>query len=115
MVTMELRDYQIRTLDAVWAAMQTQLTALMVAPCSAGKCHGKGTEILMYDGGVKKVEDIRPGDRLMGPDSRPRTVLSVATGREMLYRVQTKYAAFRPFVCNESHVSASVCVAMLCV
>lgn len=37
MVTMELRDYQIRTLDAVWSAMQRQLSALMVAPCSAGK------------------------------------------------------------------------------
>ena len=34
---MELRDYQIRTLDAAWAAMQRQLTALVVAPCSAGK------------------------------------------------------------------------------
>lgn len=34
---MNLRDYQIRTLDAVWAAMQYQTAALMVAPCSAGK------------------------------------------------------------------------------
>lgn len=34
---MELRDYQIRTLDATWAAMQVQLSALIVAPCSAGK------------------------------------------------------------------------------
>lgn len=36
-VTMQLRDYQIRTLDAVWAAMQHQTAALIVAPCSAGK------------------------------------------------------------------------------
>lgn len=34
---MNLRDYQIRALDAVWAAMQRQLSALIVAPCSAGK------------------------------------------------------------------------------
>lgn len=34
---MELRDYQIRTLDTVWETMQRQLSALIVAPCSAGK------------------------------------------------------------------------------
>lgn len=34
---MILRDYQIRTLDAVWAAMQVQKNTLMVAPCGSGK------------------------------------------------------------------------------
>ena len=34
---MILRDYQIRTLDAVWAAMQAQKNTLMVAPCGSGK------------------------------------------------------------------------------
>lgn len=34
---MVLRDYQIRTLDTVWEAMQYKLSVLMVAPCSAGK------------------------------------------------------------------------------
>lgn len=32
-----LRDYQIRTLDAVWDAMQRKSRVLMEAPCGAGK------------------------------------------------------------------------------
>lgn len=52
-----------------------------------GKCHGKGTEILMYDGTVKKVEDVKIGDKLMGDDNTPRKVLSLARGKEELFEV----------------------------
>ena len=31
----ELRDYQIRTLDKVWAALQTKLNVLITAPRAA--------------------------------------------------------------------------------
>ena len=34
---MELRDYQIRTLDQVWDALQMKTNVLLTAPCSAGK------------------------------------------------------------------------------
>ncbi len=34
---MQLRQYQIRTLDQVWEALQVQLNVLVTAPCSAGK------------------------------------------------------------------------------
>ena len=42
-------------------------------PCG-GKCWGRGTELMMWDGSVKKVEDIREGEWLMGDDSSPRVV-----------------------------------------
>ena len=41
-----------------------------------GKCLAKGTPILMFDGSILPVEDVRVGDKVMGPDSQPRTVLS---------------------------------------
>lgn len=68
----------------------------------ATRCFGKGTEILMYDGTTKKVEDIVVGDKVMGPDSQPRNVLSLARGREMLYRVTPKKGG-NSFICNASH------------
>lgn len=34
---MQLRDYQIRTLDQTWSALQEKLNVLITAPCSAGK------------------------------------------------------------------------------
>jgi hypothetical protein len=52
-----------------------------------GKCHAKDTPILMYDGSVKLVQDIDVGELLMGDDSTPRKVLSLATGTDELYDI----------------------------
>ena len=75
----------------------------------ATRCFGKGTEILMYDGSVKKVEDIVVGDKVMGDDSTPRNVLSLARGREMMYKVTPNNGI--SFVCNESHILSLRCTA----
>jgi len=69
---------------------------------AAGKCFGKGTPILMYDGTIKKVEDIVVGDEVMGNDSSPRKVLKLARGREPLYRVIPNKGD--SYVVNESHI-----------
>jgi len=53
----------------------------------SGKCLKKGTPIMMSDGSIKKIEDIKVGELLMGDDSKPRTVLSLATGRDKMYDV----------------------------
>jgi hypothetical protein len=45
-----------------------------VGPSFSGKCWGKGTRMMLYDGTSKKVEDIVEGDVLMGDDSTPRIV-----------------------------------------
>lgn len=52
-----------------------------------GKCHGKGTPILLYTGEIKNVEDIKVGDQLMGDDSTPRTVTSLARGSDEMYDI----------------------------
>lgn len=54
--------------------------ALIAAKFGLGKCHGLGTKILMADGSIKNVEDVQVGDQLMGDDSTPRNVLSLAQG-----------------------------------
>jgi len=53
----------------------------------AGKCFGKGTRFLMYDGNLKEVENIQVGDLLMGRDSTPRTVLATQQGVDKLYKI----------------------------
>ena len=52
-----------------------------------GKCHKKDTQILMYDGSIKNVQDIKEGEYLMGDDSNPRKVLSLARGKDMMYDI----------------------------
>ncbi|MHA1437925.1 MAG: Hint domain-containing homing endonuclease [Promethearchaeota archaeon] len=52
-----------------------------------GKCFAKGTEILLYNGESKKVEDILPGDLLMGIDSKPRKVEDICVGYDNMYEI----------------------------
>lgn len=77
---------------------------LIVLPTGSGKCFAPGTEILMFDGSVKKIETIKEGERVMGPDSKPRTVVGLAHGREMMYKVIPNRG--NPYVVNESHILA---------
>ena len=65
-------------------------------------CHAKGQGILMHDGTIKKVEDVKVGDLLMGPDSQPRKVLELKRGREEMVRVTPTKGT--PFVVNKSHI-----------
>lgn len=53
----------------------------------SGKCLKIDTPIIMYDGTIKKVQDIKIDDILMGDDSKPRTVLSLSRGKDMMYEV----------------------------
>ncbi len=75
---------------------------IIAARPAMGKCLGKGTKVLMYSGELKNVEDVVVGDQLMGDDSTPRTVLSLARGREEMYWVrQNKGVDYRV---NKSHI-----------
>ena len=53
----------------------------------SGKCLKKDTPIIMYDGIVKNVQDVQVGDLLMGDNSEPRKVLSLARGKDKMYDV----------------------------
>ncbi|MFZ9320900.1 MAG: Hint domain-containing homing endonuclease, partial [Ilumatobacteraceae bacterium] len=60
---------------------------LLFHSVGTGKCHAKDTPILMYDGSIKMVQDIEIGDLLMGDDSTPRRVLSLAQGTDEMYDI----------------------------
>jgi hypothetical protein len=50
-------------------------------------CHKKDTGIMMYDGSIKKVQDIKVGEQLMGDDSTPRTVKQLFRGYSDMYNI----------------------------
>ena len=101
----ELRPYQQEAVQAIYTYFQNHSgNPLVVLPTG---CHARGTLILMADGSTKAVEHISVGDQLMGPDSRPRTVLHLCRGRQPMYRITPKKRA--PFVVNEDHVLALRC------
>ncbi|HEX9134403.1 MAG TPA: Hint domain-containing homing endonuclease, partial [Ktedonobacteraceae bacterium] len=69
---------------------------------ASGKCLGKDTPVMLFDGSVIPVQDVHVGDLLMGPDSQPRRVLSTNKGHGPLYRIIPKRGM--SWVCNDVHM-----------
>jgi superfamily II DNA or RNA helicase len=75
---------------------------LLYHSVGSGKCMKIDTPILMYDGGIKKIQDIKIGDQIMGDDSGPRNVLSLARGADRMYDVM--YNNGEKYTVNEAHI-----------
>lgn len=104
---MKLRPYQTAAIDGARKAFMgdpktgTPPARAVICTLPTG-CHARGQGILMYDGSIKRVEDIVVGDRLMGPDSTPRTVLALARGRQEMARIVPTKGD--PWIVNMDHV-----------
>lgn len=97
---MILRDYQQRCVDA-------NLERFNAGPeptlnVAATGCHAAGQGILMADGTIRDVEDVRPRDRLIGPDGKPRLVGRTVSSDGALVRIVPVKG--RPFVVNLNHI-----------
>lgn len=68
----------------------------------SGKCFGKDTEIVMYDGTIKKVQDIKNGELLLGYDSKPRLVQGVTKGNQEMFEINQEYGD--KYVVNKEHI-----------
>ena len=94
-----------------WMHYLSALGVVLVNPYEDGwdipgrdgsKCHIKGTKIIMADGSIKKVEDIRIGDQVMGPDGNPRNVLELHHGRDHMYKI-IPASGMNPQIVNSRH------------
>lgn len=75
---------------------------IVEARAGTGKCLGRGTPVLMFDGTIKEVEHVVQGDVLMGPDSTPRNVLNTCADYGELYRILPVKGD--PWICNDAHI-----------
>lgn len=91
-----------RELDTMTAGLQPSSLNVLAARPSMGKCLGAGTVVVMADGTRRAVEDLRVGDALLGSDSSPRRILSLARGREPMYWVRQLHGL--DYRVNESHI-----------
>jgi superfamily II DNA or RNA helicase len=101
----ELRDYQDKIIDVYMKHVtgdQNGSGGILEVPCGKGKCLAFNTPVLMYDGCIKPVQDVIVGDLLMGDDSTPRRVLSLARGRERMYNISSIHGD--RYTVNESHI-----------
>lgn len=78
-----------------------------LAKRASGKCLLKGTEVIMYDGTVKKIEDIQIGELVMGDDQTPRTVLGTTNGTDSMYKITNKKGV--SYTVNSHHILSLTC------
>lgn len=97
-----LREAQIEVKTEAIQHLNKYGSTIVSAYCGFGKCLGKDTPVLMYDGAIKMVQDIVTGERLMGDDSTHRNVLNTCIGEEKMYRIVPQKG--ESFTANESHI-----------
>jgi phage terminase large subunit len=98
------RDLRIQTPRAFLPFLEPARYKGAYGGRGSGKCLGRGTLVMKFDGSLAPVEDIVVGDALMGPDSRPREVLATTRGVGPLFRVHQRTA--ESYVVNDAHVLA---------
>jgi len=65
-------------------------------------CEHPDTPIMMADLTIKKIKDIKVGDKVMGDDGTPRNVLNTMHGYSPMYRVKQKNAD--DYIVNDEHI-----------
>jgi hypothetical protein len=78
-------------------------SGILSAPTRWGKCLGRDTPVMMFDGSIRSVQDIVDGDLVMGPDSKPRLVTGCIRGHGPMYRVTPNFNGMS-WTCNEDHI-----------
>ena len=98
-----LRDYQQPIVDSAMNRLRDVGGGLLDLSTGAGKCLGINTPVMMFDGSVKMVQHVQPGDMLMGDDSTSRTVFSLGRGYDRMYMIIPGRGA-QPYAINSGHV-----------
>lgn len=75
---------------------------ILTGGAGVGKCMSFNTPILMYDGNIKMVQDIKVGDEVMGDDSTPRTILNTTTGIDDMYKITNVKG--ESYTVNKEHI-----------
>ncbi|HMP28072.1 MAG TPA: Hint domain-containing homing endonuclease [Saprospiraceae bacterium] len=90
--------------------MPLSCTWIVVGPPGSGKCLAKDTKVMMFDGSIKNVQDIKAGELLMGDDSTPREVLTTTKGSDKMFKITqnslfyTSLSTEESYIVNEPHI-----------
>lgn len=74
----------------------------MIFIITGNGCHAKDSLIKMFDGSIKKVQDIQIGDQIMGDDNTSRKVLELYRGKDTMVKITPKIE--KSFIININHI-----------
>ncbi len=74
----------------------------MIFIITGSGCHAKDSLIRMFDGTIKKVQDIQLGDKLMGDDNTSREVLELYRGKDKMVKIIPRKE--KSFIVNINHI-----------
>lgn len=106
--TGDMRDFQIEIVNKCLNHLKVNYGGILTVPCGRGKCLAKGTKIIMFDGTIKCIEDVKIGEYLMGDDSMPRKILNLGHGFEEMFDiiqlVNDENIKKQKYTVNRSHI-----------
>ena len=70
-------------------------------------CFIKNTKVLMYNGSIKNIQDIKVGEQVMGDDSRPRNVQELCNNYDIMYKIIPNKGD--SVIVNENHILSLKC------
>ena len=74
----------------------------MIFIITGNGCHAKDSLIRMFDGNIKKIQDIQVGELIMGDDNTPREVLELYRGKDKMVKITPTKE--KSFIVNINHV-----------
>jgi len=95
----KLFDYQRNVFN--FMTKMNQRGILLYHSVGSGKCMAAGTMILMADGSQREIQNIKVGDSIMGDDSEPRVIQSLASGDDQMYNI---WYGNNRYTVNSDHV-----------
>jgi len=88
--------------EEAYSSLAAGESIFLTGPAGTGKCLGFNTPIIMFDGSIKMVQDIKIGELIMGDNSKVRTVLSTTSGEDEMYKVTHRNGD--SYVVNSAHI-----------
>jgi hypothetical protein len=105
-ITLKIREFTTDLIPPniknMYVKKQGGVKIAVIGKPGTGKCLAYNTEVIMYDGTIKHVQDIIEGDLLMGDDSTARCVSGVSTGIDNMYSITQSNGI--SYTVNEAHI-----------
>jgi len=98
----DLKELQKSVVNKIHNIIETKDSTVLSLGTGYGKCLAKDTGIIMFDGSIKKVQNIQIGDIIMGDDNTPRNILTLNKGNEEMFEIKPEKG--ESYTVNKSHI-----------